>query len=172
MSKENWKKPFYFFLLILASFIGNRSKGTLYDKIFPNKKVSASSNSPSSSSASSDGPLVERYSCSPFDSDRALELKPNITTKKLNRDILDHDLKQKAFLRLKAKMEKWQKNDIGEFNKNLQHYKSEASILRRENKELKLVYDEFNSQMNKFNSYLIEHCKYRDKVKESSLSED
>ena len=86
----------------MASFIGNRSKGTLYDKIFPNKKVSASS-----SSASSDGPLVNLYSCSPFDNDRALELKPKITTKKLNRDILDNGLKQKAFLRLKVKMEKY-----------------------------------------------------------------
>ena len=165
MSKENWKKPFYFSLLILASFIGNRSKGTLYDKIFPNKKVSASSNSASSSSASSDGPLVELYSCSPFDSDRALELKPKITTKKLNRDILDHGLKQKAFLRLKAKMEKWKKTNMDEFIENFEHYKSEASIIERETKELKLVHDKFTEQMNKYNNYLIEHCTYTNKAK-------
>lgn len=162
VKKYNWKKTFFLTLLGLLVFFGIRSVDKIKNKISPFKNE----NSPK------DSALVGHYNCSTYDHDRALELKPKISKKRLERDELNLKLKKDALLRLESKMKVLRKSNVTGFNKAVGHHNAELAIFNREYEELKSLRDQFNDQVNKHNDYLIKNCIYAGNVKELEENND
>ena len=157
-----WKKPFLLILFCVASFLGLRTVSKISNKI-----------SLQNETASTDEKLVERYTCSPYHHDKAEEISPKISLKKLDRDTLDLKLKSEALLRLKSKIKTLKnKGRFKEFNKSLEHYNAELAVFDLESKELMSLGDKFNDQANIYNKYLSENCIPAGKGKSFAKYED
>jgi peptidoglycan hydrolase CwlO-like protein len=156
--KYNWKKILIIGGVIL--FIG----WVIFSDSGSSSPASTSNSSYTSPSTSENTVRNGQYSCSRYDSDQADSLDPTESEQQMT--LAQNLLQQRAneLDRLKSEIDNSYVNDsspqyeIDDYNEKVDTYNSKLTSYKRDASSMSVRIDQYNTQVERRNNYLIAHC--------------